>query len=514
MTGSSPGSPILLGLDVGTTDSKVLATTVSGDEIIAVSAPTSWRNHGGAFTDTDPKQLVAGVFALLARAVEAATAQVGGVAVQAIAVTGMAEAGVLLDEAGQSVHPIIAWFDPRGGAEILALPAHVLAEFCGRTGLPISPLATIAKLAWMRGQGTVLRGKQWLNVPEYLVHRLGGRRASEMSLAARTGLLDQDSGRLWPEALAALGATPELIPPLVVAGTPLGRVAGLDVPDALRGAVLTIAGHDHPVAAVGCGVTGVGEIFDSFGTAEALVRSVDGTLDSAARRRLAEGGVNAVHHVLAGRRLLLGGTKAGLILRRTLHLLGADGDRRRELDEAACALAVQAEEGESPVTEGIGVSGAANDDGTLRVTVTTDAVSPAAVWLAALANGAEEANRCLDLMAAEIGAADSVVVAGGWTRMQSVRLGKRASLPNVRFSERSQSSAFGATMFAAHAAEVADRPPLTDGLPAGSPFQHSGPTEDFVARYTKAADAKAPARQQPHPDRMAIHSSTNPETAL
>jgi len=509
MTGSSPEFPVLLGLDVGTSDSKVLATTVSGREIGSVSMPTRWRNHGGAFTDADPQQLVAGVFSLLAQAVEAATAQVGAVAVRAIAVTGMAEAGVLLDEADQPVHPIIAWFDPRGGAEILDLPTNLLAEFSGRTGLPVSPLATIAKLAWMRGQGTVLRGKQWLNVPEYLVHRLGGRRASEMSLAARTGLLDQDSERLWPEALAALGATSDLIPPLVVAGTPLGRVSGPDVPEALRGAVLTIAGHDHPVAAVGCGVTGAGEIFDSFGTAEALVRSVDGILDSSARHRLAVGGVNAVHHVLAGRRLLLGGTKAGLILRRALDMLGANGDRRSELDEAACALATQADKAESLATEGIGVSGAANDDGTLRVTVTTDAVSPAAVWLAALENGVEEANRCLDLMSTEIGAGDSVVVAGGWIRMQSVRMCKQASLQNVRFSERSQASAFGATMFAAHAADVADRLPLDGGLPAGSPFPQSGPTEEFVACYTGA-----PAREDAHPDRMALHLSTNTETAL
>jgi sugar (pentulose or hexulose) kinase len=270
--------PVLLGVDVGTSDSKVLVTTSAGAEITSVSTPTNWRNHGGTFTDTDPEQLACGVIELLGRAVAAARAVVGPVTVSAIAVTGMAEAGVLLDENGHAVHPILAWFDPRGGAEIRQLPAELLAEFCGRTGLPISSLATIAKLAWMRSQGTELSGKQWLNVPEFLVHRLGGVRASEMSLAARTGLLDQDSGALWPAALAAIGALDSLIPPLVVAGTPLGRAGGTAVPTVLHSAVLTIAGHDHPVAAVGCGATGADEIFDSFGTAEALVRSVVGHL--------------------------------------------------------------------------------------------------------------------------------------------------------------------------------------------------------------------------------------------
>jgi sugar (pentulose or hexulose) kinase len=487
MTSESAAVPVLLGVDVGTSDSKVLVTTLQGQEITAVSTPTSWRNHGGTFTDTDPEMLAAGVFALLDRAATEARAKVGPVTVEAIAITGMAEAGVLLDESGTALYPILAWFDPRGGAEIRQLPAELLAEFCGRTGLPVSALATIAKLAWMRSQGTELAGKQWLNVPEFLVHRLGGVRASEMSLAARTGLLDQDSGELWPDALAAIQAPASLIPPLVVAGTPLGRATGPAVPPAVHGAVLTIAGHDHPVAAVGCGTTGAHEIFDSFGTAEALVRSVEGNLDRDARDRLASAGVNSVHHVLAGRRLLLGGTKAGLLLRRTLDMLGAgSGERRNELDGAACGLAEAAALSGSPATEGVAVRGAANDDGTLRISVTTDSVTPAAIWLATLDHGVDEAARCLDLMAAEIGPATAVVVAGGWTRMKSVRRSKAASLPNVRFSDRSQAGAFGATMFAAHAAIVAAGLSSTGDHSANSVLAPNGPSAQFAARYTQA----------------------------
>jgi sugar (pentulose or hexulose) kinase len=377
---------------------------------------------------------------------------------------------------------------------MLSLPAGVIEEFCGRTGLPVSALATIAKLAWMRGQGTVLRGRQWLNVPELVVHRLGGVRATEMSLAARTGLLDQDSGDLWPEALAAIDADASLIPPRVVAGTPLGRAGGPTVPRVLHGAVLTVAGHDHPVAAVGCGTVGADEVFDSFGTAEALVRSMTGTLGRDARERLASAGVNVVHHVLAGRRLLLGGTKAGLLLRRTLDLLGAaSAVRRSELDQAACALQDALAAGTATL-DGIRAWGSANDDGTLRVNITTDEISPAALWLAILGNGVQEAARCLDLMAAEIGPADAVVVAGGWARMDSVRRAKVESLPRVRFSDRSQAGAFGATMFAAHAALVADNLTRTGDTSGNSAQSPQGPTEAFAARYTQARPATTGAR--------------------
>jgi hypothetical protein len=40
----------------------------------------------------------------------------------------------------------------------------------------------------------------------------------------------------------------------------------------LRGAILTVAGHDHPVASLAAGALSSGALFDSCGTAEALVR--------------------------------------------------------------------------------------------------------------------------------------------------------------------------------------------------------------------------------------------------
>jgi hypothetical protein len=226
---------------------------------------------------------------------------------------------------------------------------------------------------------------------------------------------------------------------------------------------------------------------------------VDGHLDAAARHRLASAGVNSVHHVLAGRRLLLGGTKAGLLLRRTLDLLGSGTvDRRAELDDAACALTDRTGALASDPIEGVRVSGAINDDGTLRIEITNDDVSPAALWLATLAHAVDEAARCLALMEAEIGPASAVVVAGGWTRMRSVRRSKESSLPHVRFSDRSQAGAFGASMFAAHASIVADR--LSDsGDPSGnSVAAPTGPTEEFAARYTSAA-AHGQRRTEPVP---------------
>ena len=134
--------------------------------------------------------------------------ELGGRPVRAIGISGMAESGVLVDAAGAAVVPVPAWFDPRGGAEFAAQPAELRAAFPSVTGLPVSPLATFAKLLHHRRRGLDLRGLTWLNVPEYVAHLLGGDRLGEVSLVARTGLVDQDTGAPWSPVLDALGVGP------------------------------------------------------------------------------------------------------------------------------------------------------------------------------------------------------------------------------------------------------------------------------------------------------------------
>jgi sugar (pentulose or hexulose) kinase len=483
-------TPLLLGVDIGTSDTKVLATTIDGAEIACTTATTRWSTRAGSWTETDPDQLFTAVLALAERAVSDAEQRIGPVQVHGIATTGLGEAGVLLDRRNRPAHNIIAWFDPRGGREFRQLGDAVVGQFRGRTGLPVSSLASVAKLAWMRGEGIELAHSTWLSVPEYIAFRLGGTPAAEFSLAARTGLVDQDTSAVWPEMVQALGANAGILPPLIRAGTPLGRAADSGrprLPSALAGAVVTVAGHDHPVAAVGSGAVGPDVAFDSFGTAQVLLRTTPRTLDYGARERLALAGIDTVHHVLGDQRILVAGTKTGLLLRRTLDLLGMrDGSARDNLDAAALALAVD--------MAGITVAGANNDDGNLRIAVDTDTATPAGLWLAVLDHGNREVNSLLAIMAAEVGPFSRTVVAGGWTRMASVRRAKQDALPEVRFSSRGQAGAFGAALFAAHAVAVAEQLTARGDATANAIDHPTGPSDQFAAQFTDPRPATAAGR--------------------
>ena len=175
-------------------------------------------------------------------------------------------------------------------------------QFARRTGLPWDCQASLAKLLWLQSTGLVLTpAHRWASVPEWVVHRLGGRLVREPSLASRTGLVDQATGAVWEEGVAAAGLPTTLLPPRWSARErrrlPAARRASRRP---LQGAALTVAGHDHPVAAIGVGAVGPDELFNSSGTADVVARSLPGVLDDDRRELLVRSGLSAGAHVLPG----------------------------------------------------------------------------------------------------------------------------------------------------------------------------------------------------------------------
>jgi sugar (pentulose or hexulose) kinase len=424
----------VVGVDIGTTETKALVIDTDGRELGFARGTTTWD---GPETTADALRAdaLAAIGAALADAETAAGQPVHAVG---LGLAGFAESGVVLDGTGQVVTPVIAWYDQRGAAELAALDPAFRVEFPRRTGLPVGPQWTFGKLLWQKEP--LPSGACWLNIPEYVAHALGAAKVSEPSLASRTGLLDQATGRQWPDALALLGVT-SLLPELLPAGHSAGTVApGAGVPHGLVGAAITVVGHDHPVAATGVGATGDHELFNSCGTADVLLRTVPRPLTDDERETLVARGIDAGRHVLSGQSVLIGGIRAGLVMRRVLAMLGVtDPAARANLDMLPG----------SP--HGVAVTGARSTDEDVTVTL-TDGVSPASVWAATLEHVSEVTESLLHGVNDVVGVHRAAVAAGGWTRMASVRAAKRRLLPELRFSSLAQPGAFGAALFAAWAA--------------------------------------------------------------
>ncbi|WP_243795208.1 L-fuculokinase [Saccharopolyspora gloriosae] len=439
----------VVGVDVGSTEIKVLVADRRGGTLSLRRTPTDWRRASRGHSELPADVLLARVLSTVSSAVQVAERSARGLRVAAVAVTGMAESGVLLDRQGTPLHPIIAWFDQRGGAELTALPGDLTREFSAHTGLPLSPLCSFAKLNWLVEQGLPPReAGRWLNVPEYVAHALGAAAITEPSLASRTGLLDQATQQPWIPALDHLGLAASVLPPLTPAGTPIGKVEHPGVPESVRGAVLGVAGHDHPVASVAGGVWHGEHLFDSCGTSEALLRVASTPLRDDQRERLTDEGIAQGMHVLPDRWILLGGTRGGLLLDQVLALLGRkEQPGRAELDAQWLTA--------PPDGGSVLVSGAHARSEHVDVRLGED-TSPLRVWSAALSHAMAETDAVIDLMAAEAGPHEHVTAAGGWTRMGSFRAAKQRSLPDVRYSRIDQPSAYGAAIFAARAAAHED----------------------------------------------------------
>ncbi|MET0714177.1 MAG: FGGY family carbohydrate kinase, partial [Mycetocola sp.] len=437
---------LVVGLDLGSTGIKVLVADESGAEVLVEQAPTPWKSGEGGTTAMTAGALVGTVRALLESVAEQLTDRYGTEArVHAIGVSGMGESGILIDSDGDPLAPAIAWFDPRGSEQLVAIPEALRTQFAGRTGMPLGVQVSVVKLLHLQKQGVDLSGTRWLNLPEFVVTALGGKQAAEYSLASRTGLIDQDTGAPWPEILDYLGVTPDFLPPLTDAGTPLGEARTAWLPDVFVGAKLTVAGHDHLVSAVSTGDFPADRYHVSMGTAEVLLRVLDGPLSFEARTRLADRLINCVRHVVPGRWVLVAGVKTGLLMRRTLQLQGiTDRAGRDALDARVMDVPFA---GNLPSGD-IEVYGARNDDGVLHLTIRGDGADPAEIFSAVLRHGNDEIELLIDAMDREIPAARSSLLTGGWAAMNSVRRARSEILPAVEVSDRAQDTAYGASVFA------------------------------------------------------------------
>ena len=443
----------VVGLDLGTTSTKALVRDLDGRRLSLTELPTPWTTTAAGGTETTAAALQSHVIHTLTTALERAAATAGPLRVAALGVTGYAESGVVLDSAGRPSTPVVAWFDRRGEQQVervVERDAGFARAFARRTGLPWTSQASIAKLLWFADHGAILtRGHRWAGVPEYVVHLLGGDLVSEPSLASRTGMLDQATGRVWSEGVEALGLPPTLLSPAVHAGSSAGEVRHRGLPGCLQGAALTVAGHDHPVAAIGAGATGADDLFNSTGTADVIARSLPGALSDDQREQLVRQGFSAGSHILPGTTLVLGGVRGGLVLRRVLTLLGGDDAATRDRLDAA-ALAVE----RLPV--GLSVArDRGTDDVGLRV---RDDAHPAAVWAAAVGHTAAETRNLLDTLHRIVPPHRRAVASGGWTRMASVRAAKAAAVERLEFSDRSEPGVAGAAILAERAAAPTPRP--------------------------------------------------------
>jgi xylulokinase len=192
-----------------------------------------------------------------------ATSRIERARIAAVGVSGQQHGLVALDEDGRVVRPAKLWCDTSTADE-----ARELSDLFGAsvpTGFTASKILWLARNepeSWARTRHVLLPH-------DYVNYRLTGRYTMEAGDASGTGFFDP-LRRSFAQVRAGMidERLPGLLPPLLDAGEPAGRIdaRGARWSGLPEGALVSAGGGDNMMSAIGSGATRPGVVVVSLGT--------------------------------------------------------------------------------------------------------------------------------------------------------------------------------------------------------------------------------------------------------
>lgn len=260
---SSRRRPVACGVDIGSTNIKVVCLDRAGSVLARASRPTPRDAEG---LSIDAMVLFGVVEQLIIEA--CGTRHVA----HAICTVGVGEDGMLMDADLVPLSTALAWFDPRRQGLLRSLrPALAGGELCDAAD---DAARTMIGWAWARQQPGAAAGRTWTAVADLTAVLWTGRPFLSDTLASRTGAW-RAATRSWaPDRVALTLGSLDLLPPVLQAGENVGVVrspalqaAGATVHDT----IVVAGGHDHPAGGWAVDQMTSGAVLDSMGTAEVVV---------------------------------------------------------------------------------------------------------------------------------------------------------------------------------------------------------------------------------------------------
>jgi len=287
---------MFLGIDLGTSEVKLLLLDAAGDIVGHAAAPLDVERPHPLWSEQHPAQWWRATNDALARL--RAAYPLKFMRIQAIGLSGQMHGAVLLDADDAVLRPAILWNDGRSHAECAELTARVPRLHAIAANLAM-PGFTAPKLLWVRRHEpeTFARVRSVLLPKDWLRLQLTGEKASDPSDAAGTLWLDVARRDWSDELLAACSLDRSHMPRLVESNAPSGVLR----PELARawglGPEVVVAGGagDNAASAIGVGATEPGDGFISLGTSGVLFVVDD------RHRANAGSAVHAFCHALPGR---------------------------------------------------------------------------------------------------------------------------------------------------------------------------------------------------------------------
>src|SRR6266567_5770136 len=269
---------MILAIDQGTTNTKALLVDRQGIPVFRASAPVSLNQSSRGFLEQDPLLLWESVLNTTEECVAYASA--AGAAIEAIGISNQRETAVAWNAmTGLPVANAVSWQCGRGAdiCERLASQSEEFGHwFRARTGLPLAPLVSASKWAWMGENESCIQALAAENrlrfgtVDSWLIHQLtrGAVHATDFSNASRTGLLNLASLTWDLELLESFGIPRDAMPSLQSSAGAFGTCTAIPALDGIP--VLSAIGDSH-AAMFGHGCYAPGTVKATYGTGSSLM---------------------------------------------------------------------------------------------------------------------------------------------------------------------------------------------------------------------------------------------------
>jgi sugar (pentulose or hexulose) kinase len=247
----------VIGLDLGTSGIRAVAYSTDGDVRGSASAELALLRDGAGRVELEASEIITAAEDVVRRAAQQAAD--AGDPVQAIGFSVLGEAVVPIDEAGAPVARVAVSMDTRG-AEAAAAVGEILGggRFTAITGQPLHGMFSLFKI--MAGDAAWAGAAGYRCVGDLLAERWSGVAAIDLGQAARTGMLDVDSGEWSAEILRAAAVSApwvqaESLPVPVASGSVIGvvREEAADALGVAPGTPLVAGTHDQAAAFLGAG---------------------------------------------------------------------------------------------------------------------------------------------------------------------------------------------------------------------------------------------------------------------
>ncbi|MBZ8180772.1 gluconokinase [Oscillatoria salina] len=266
----------VLGVDIGTTSTKVVLFTDKGEVVRQDSGnyPLYCPTPGAA--EQDPEEIFSEVITTINQVLTDCPLS----NLLCISFATAMHTLIAVDEEGELLTNSITWADNRGAPWAEKIKAeHNGKEIYQRTGTPIHGMSPFVKLVWLRHEKPEIfqQAAKFISIKEYIFQRFFSEYVVDYALAATTGLFNSKTLTWDQEALAVAGITEEklsrVVPPTEIfqpihSGFAEAMGIAPEIP-------VVIGASDGVLSNLGVGAISRGMVAVTVGTSGALRMMVD-----------------------------------------------------------------------------------------------------------------------------------------------------------------------------------------------------------------------------------------------